>query len=332
MDDNDLSINIGRIRLFRDRKGFFMEYYRVGILANPLSSKAYWMQLLLLLFTMSVFSHQGVAETLGSQCVTEQTCETENLPKWELGVGGIGLNGPDYPASDENHSRTLVIPYFIYRGDIISAGDGGLLKAKAFEDDHWELDLSLDAAFNSDSDKNNARKGMDDLDYLFGIGPELKYRIYQDSDKQQKLDVKFQFRAVFSTDFSNINQRGYVYENQLRYEHKQLFHDNLKFVGSLGPMWGSEKLMDYFYQVNTRDVLANRAEYDAQAGYMGSELNLGLVVSVFDKKGRIFLGTRTSFHQGAKNDDSPLYKEDTTFAVALGFSYRLFASDDKSKR
>lgn len=325
-------MNMGRIGLFWYRKGSFMRGYRMRVLAIQFSSNYYWMVNLMIIITLSLFSHQGLAETLDSQCLTEQGCETENLPKWEFGVGGIGLNGPDYPASDENHSRTLVIPYFIYRGDIISAGEGGLLKAKAFEDDRWELDLSLDAAFNSDSDKNNARKGMDDLDYLFGIGPELKYRIYQDSDKQQKLDVKFQLRAVFSTDFSNLNQRGYVYENQLRYEHKQLFHDNLKFVGSLGPMWGTEKLMDYFYQVNAGDALANRAKYNANAGYIGSELNLGFVVSVFDKKGRIFFGTRTNFHQGAKNDDSPLFKEDTTFAVALGFSYRLFASDDKSTR
>jgi hypothetical protein len=225
-----------------------------------------------------------------------------------------------------------VVPYFIYRGEFIRAGEGGLIKAKAFEDERWTLDLSLDGAFNSDSDSNNARQGMNDLDYLFGIGPELTYSIFKGLENKRGLELKFQYRAVFSTDFSNLNQRGYAFETQLRYEHKHLFHDDVKFVGSIGPVWGTEKLMDYFFQVNPQDALPDREVFDAKGGYIGTELNLGFVMPVLNKKGRIFLGVRTSFHQGATNDDSPLFKQDTTFAVGLGFAYRLFESDKKSTK
>ncbi len=287
-------------------------------------------EIIALCLVLSILSNVVVAKTLGSQCITELGCETEVLPKWEVGIAGFGVNGPDYPTSDENNSRTVLIPYFIYRGEFITAGEGGLVKAKAFEDERWSLDLSLDGAFNADSDDNKARQGMDDLDYLFGIGPELTYRLLQERDSEHQLELKFQYRAVLSTDFSNLKQRGYAFESQLRYEQEQLFHQDVKFIGSIGPVWGTEKLMDYLFQVNPQDVLSDRASYDAKAGYLGTELNLAFVMSVLKKKGRIFLGVRTNLHQGATNDNSPLFKQDTTFSVGLGFAYQLFASDKKS--
>lgn len=284
-----------------------------------------------ILVVFIAFSPKSLSQTLNSQCVTSISCESEAKPKWEIGIAGFGINAPDYPSSDENKTRTLIVPYFIYRGDIIRAGEGGLIKAKAFEDERWELDLSIDGAFNADSDNNEAREGMEDLDYLFGIGPELTYQIHQEEINKKKLELKFQLRAMFSTDFSHFNQRGYAFETQLRYEHLHLFQDDIKFIASIGPIWGTEKLMDYFFEINSQDVRLNREEFNAKSGYIGTELNLTFVMPVLDKRARIFLGIRSNLHQKSTNESSPLFKQDNTLSVALGFTYQLFKSERKSK-
>ncbi|TCI04934.1 MipA/OmpV family protein [Corallincola luteus] len=281
---------------------------------------------------MLIFSTPASAESLEVECVTSRPCQTESTqqPLWEIGLAGAIIYGPDYPAAGQSHTNQIVLPYLIYRGDVIRAGEDGLIKAQAFEDERWELDLSLDGSFNADSDDNDAREGMQDLDYLFGIGPELKYKIYRADDEQSKLDLKLQARAVFSTDFSNLNQRGYAFEPQLRYEYDNLFGREIRFVGTVGPVWGTEKLTDYFYQVDDKYVRPGREAYDANGGYMGTDVGFGLVFTLMEKRARLFLGGRVSFHQGAENEDSPLFIDETTYAVGMGFAYRLFASDKKA--
>ncbi len=280
----------------------------------------------------AVYFTQISAQTLETECITTATCEDkdEGKPLWEAGVGGISVHGPDYPGADESNTNLLLVPYFIYRGEVFQAGEGGLIKAKAFEDNRYTLDLSLDGAFSADSDDNDARKGMDDLDYLFGIGPELTYHIDNNKLEQRKLDLSFQLRTVFSTDFSELNQRGYAFETKLSYEQSQFLHRNVKIVTSIGPMWGTEKLTDYFYEVSARDALPDRREYEASGGYLGTELSIAAVINVLDKKGRIFFGTQANFLQGAENKNSPLLRDETTFAFAVGFAYRLLESDQKA--
>ncbi|GGA81357.1 hypothetical protein GCM10011369_24140 [Neiella marina] len=273
-------------------------------------------------------SFQSTADTLEVDCLTSNSCE-QPKPLWEAGIAAAVVYGPDYPASNQRHANQLVVPYFIYRGEVIRAGEDGLIKAQAFEDDRWQLSVSIDGAFNADSDDNDARQGMDDLDYLFGIGPELNYKIYQ--AQQQELELKLQLRSVFSTDFSNLNQRGYAFETQLRYEDREFFGQQLKFVGTVGPVWATDKLTRYFYQVDERDVTDQRPRYKASGGYMGTDVGIGFVLPMLNKKATLFFGGRVSFHHGAANDDSPLFLDKTTYGVGLGFAYQLFASDEHAR-
>lgn len=277
------------------------------------------------------FTSTALAQDLGSQCITDTLCEQQNLPLWEVGVAGVGVYAPDYPGADEHSSNQLVVPYFVYRGEVIRAGDGGILRALAFEDDTFELDLSVDASFRADSDDNETRQGMDDLDFLFGIGPQLVVNLLKDEDKEHNLSLRFQVRSVFSTDFSYIDQQGYAVETQLRYEQNNFIFPKLRFVGSIGPIWASEKLMDYFYQVTPVDVNAERNQYDASGGYLGTELNLALALPIMKDKGRVFVGARANLHNGSANEDSPLFKDDINYSFALGFSYKLFESEFKAR-
>src|SRR5690606_32758666 len=109
---------------------------------------------------------------------------------------------PDYPGSSEKHLRGLALPYVVYRGDIFRLGDGQTARAVAFENERLQFDLSFNAAFDADSDENAMRDGMQDLDFLFQIGPQLTIALGDGFGASQRgeLTLALQARSVFSTD------------------------------------------------------------------------------------------------------------------------------------
>ncbi len=90
-------------------------------------------------------------------------------PLWELGLGGGVLMQPQYPASDKYQTRSLGLPYVVYRGDILRIGDGGAARAVALDNGKVELSLSFAAAFDADSEGNPLRESMPDLDFIFEV-------------------------------------------------------------------------------------------------------------------------------------------------------------------
>jgi MipA family protein len=93
--------------------------------------------------------------------------------------------------------------------------------------------------------------------------------------------------------------------------------------------YASEELQDYFYQVDPEFSNRDRIKYDAKGGYLGSELSLGLSFPI-RKNIRGFLTGTAKFHQGAANQDSPLYEKDITYSFGIGFVWRLYQSDAKA--
>ena len=106
-------------------------------------------------------------------------------PLWEIGAVGGGGWIPDYPASSQNHLRALALPYAVYRGEVFRVGDRGAARGIVYDDQRIEVDLGLDAAFPVDSDDNDAREGMDNLDYLLEVGLRVRYRFLTESDGQE---------------------------------------------------------------------------------------------------------------------------------------------------
>ena len=83
-------------------------------------------------------------------------------PLWELAVVGGGAFTPDYPAADKNSLHGLALPYVIYRGDFLRLGTDSIAKGVFLDNDYIELDVGVAASFNSNSNDNNARRGMPD--------------------------------------------------------------------------------------------------------------------------------------------------------------------------
>jgi len=249
-------------------------------------------------------------------------------PLWEAGVGGFTGSVPDYPAAGQNTVHALAIPYLVYRGDILRVGgeeNRGAVSGRFINNDRFELDVSLSAAFPVDSTSNNARRDMPDLDFLFGIGPQLIFKLVNEPG-HRKLDFNLQVRSVYSTDFSSIDHRGYVFNPKLNYTHEHVTDLDLKVFTSAGPIYATEKLMDYFYEVDTEFVTPSRRAYNADAGYLGSNITLG-VSKRFNNRFRLILGTRLGIHHGATNDDSPLFKDKLNIGVFTAFAWSFKQSE-----
>ena len=73
-----------------------------------------------------------------------------------------------------------------------------------------ELDISLSGSFAIDSDDNDARRGLPDLDYLGEVGPRLQITIAR-AARHAKIDLELPLRAVFSTDLSDLDYRGVTF-------------------------------------------------------------------------------------------------------------------------
>ncbi|WP_289028211.1 MipA/OmpV family protein [uncultured Paraglaciecola sp.] len=277
--------------------------------------------LLLILMVLSL-------ETIAQE---EITLEDDMRPVWEAGTFLGVFNAPEYPASNQSNTNVVPAPYFIYRGKTLRIGDGSIARAVAVDKSWYELDLSLAASFGANSDDNEARAGMPDLDFNFELGPQLRLRLSKfefDDHGKGELFLNLQTRAVFSTDFSGIDHRGYVFQPELRYRQRGWLSEKTALSISLSPTWASEKLHDYFYQVNQEFVTAQRSAYDAKAGYLGTRILLNFSFNATENI-RVFLGVSSSIHNGAANEDSPLFIDNNTYSFGAGMVWRLWESQEK---
>ena len=255
-----------------------------------------------------------------------QGAEREAQPLWEAGVGGGALYAPDYPASDEHGLNGLALPYLVYRGDIFRLGDDSIVKGVLMVTERFEFDVSFDASFDADSDGNDARRGMPDLDFLGEAGPRLTVDLGQ--YRQGGLQLALPVRAVFSTDFSDLDHRGFLFNPELSYRRAGFF-DGMHMSVELGATFATERLQDYFYQVDARFANAARPAFDADGGYMGSELDVGFSFRL-QQRLRLFTGAQAAYRGGAANEDSPLYRDDLTISFGAGFVWSLYESDARA--
>lgn len=256
----------------------------------------------------------------------------ELQPLWELGAGGGMSEFANYPGSSERNFVALVAPYVVYRGDVFRLGGGGGARAVVVEDSNFEIDLSLGGAFSADSEDNSVREGMPELDYLFEIGPQFVYKIKTfdfNNGGKARLNGRLQTRVVFSTDFSGLDQRGYVIEPELTYQQRGVLFADTGLNVSLSMTFATEDLHDYFYQVDEAFVTESRGAFDAKGGYLGSRLGVSVAFPIGDSI-RGFIGGAVNFHVGAANDDSPLFEDKLTYSLGAGFVWRFYESQRKA--
>ena len=249
-------------------------------------------------------------------------------PLVELGLVGGGGWFPDYPAASQNHAQAIVLPYLIYRGDILRSDESGI-RGRFLRGERVQLDVSLGGALPADSDNNRAREGMPDLDLMGEIGPNLRFILLR-REGVSRLDLDLGLRAAFTTDFSGIDHRGLVFGPELAFKRLDLGLEGSRLRLGIGPVFADGRYMDYFYEVKPRFARPGRPAYDAQAGYLGTRIQGSYRVPVGERLS-FLAGGRVEGFWGATNDDSPLFKENVNVSVLGGFSYSFYRSDARSR-
>lgn len=250
----------------------------------------------------------------------------EDLPLWELGVGVGGGWLPDYPAAEQNHLRGLALPYVRYRGDFLRSDEKGLLRGRFFDSGDVEFDVSLNGSFPTESDENDARAGMPDLDWLGEVGPRVEWTIARAAKDVARISLDVPLRTVWSTNFRDrFDYRGVLFQPELAYAHRDFLESGARIKLGLAPTFGSEELMDMFYEVEPQYVTSGRPRYDADAGYLGTRLQL-TASRALTPWVRVHGLLSAQFHQGATNEDSPLFREDVNVAAGLGLTVTLAKS------
>lgn len=256
----------------------------------------------------------------------------EPLSLWEVGAAGGTVDVANYPSSSQRNTITTALPYVVYRGDILRAGDGNGVRAIVIDKSDLEIGLSFGGAFSADSEDGTVREGMPELDFLLEVGPQAVYKIKDYTFKNggnARLNASLQLRAAFSTDFSEINNRGFVLNPVITYQQRGRLFNDTALSASIGLVFATERFHDYFYEVSDQFITEQRSAYDAKGGYLGTNLAVSLSFPI-SKAVRGFAGLGAQIHSGSVNEDSPLYEKDITYSIGLGFVWRLYKSETKA--
>jgi len=248
----------------------------------------------------------------------------EEKPLWEVGVGVAALYLPDYRGSDEGRFYALPYPYIIYRGDFLRV-EKDRISGRIFETDRILFDVSFYGGVPVDSDDNDDRRGMPDLDPTFEVGPALNITLLKGGQNRYKLGLNFPVRAVFSTDFSDVRHEGWIFTPRVNLEVNDIIPGTgVNFGLSAGPIFADSDYHDYFYTVEPRYATSRRPAYDSEGGYSGSTLTLGLNKTIAPLILTAFVSV--DFMGGAEIEDSPLVTEDHSAMGGVTVSWVFFKS------
>jgi outer membrane scaffolding protein for murein synthesis (MipA/OmpV family) len=244
------------------------------------------------------------------------------LPRWELGAVAFGARQPAYPGAETSTQRALVLPYLIYRGEVLRS-DRGSVGLRAVKTATFELDIGFAASLGSSADNVPARRGMADIGMLVEAGPKLKINLSDVADGPGSSRIELPLRGVFDLD-DDLQPRGVAFEPAWVASYR--LPDRWTVSTSLGAMVASRKLNALFYEVRPSEVTATRPVYQAEAGLVAWRASLSFSRPL-GRDLRVFAYLRQDSLAGAANRDSPLVKRNGGTTASIGLSWTLMRSE-----
>jgi outer membrane protein len=248
----------------------------------------------------------------------------EERPKWEVGVGGVFYAEPDYTGSDEYRFRAIPFPWVVYRGERVRLDREGI-QARIFGTDLIRLDVSGSGQYSVDSDDNDRRHGMPDLDWIGQIGPKLTFVVARSDDGRQSLDVDVPLRVALAVDFDHFSYEGLVASPKLSYRYEP---EGWRFESHAGLEFQSNSYNEFYYSVPVRHATPDRPFYGADGGYAGFRLAAGVsryFTTPISWLGPFYVGVFARYInlEGATFHDSPLVGSNHTLigGIALGWVF-----------
>lgn len=244
----------------------------------------------------------------------------EGLPLWEVGGGAAVLRVPDYRGSEEVRTYVLPVPWLVYRGEIFRADRDGV-RARLFDSERVDVNISFNGSVPVDSDRNRARQGMEDLRPLFEVGPVANIHLWRSANDRALLDLRLPARAAF-TFRGGVEHVGYVFAPQLNLD--------LRWPSATAPdRWNlgllveapfsDRRLNGYFYSVTAAEATAARPEYQARSGFGGWQA----LAAVSHRRDRWWIGGFIKYDNlsNAVFADSPLVTQRRQVSGGIAISY-----------
>ncbi|MCA1862187.1 MipA/OmpV family protein [Janthinobacterium sp. HSC-3S05] len=248
------------------------------------------------------------------------------LPLWEAGVFGGTAVTPAYPGASERSTRSLALPYLIYRGKVLRADRSGV-GARLFNTDRLDFDIGFALSLPARSSDVPARRGMPDLGTLVEFGPRLKIKLAEPT-QHSRLGLELPLRAVIEAR-GGLRRQGATFEPRLLYrlnDEGQAWHVD----ASLGAVLGNAAINDYFYGVSPAFATSQRPAYAAKSGLMLTRLGLGGSYRL-QRDWRAFAFLRYDNYSGAANRSSPLLRQNSGTSAGIGLMWTWRRSDSLAR-
>ena len=253
----------------------------------------------------------------------------QDKPYWELGAGAAAISFPDYVGSDNRNNWLLPIPYVVYRSARVEV-DRDSVSGKLFESDRLKLELSLGGSLPVDSDDNDERRGMPDLDPILEFGPALTYEMYRIPSSKDRILFELPIRTVIASDLKSIDYVGWTSNPTLKYEGKRYVNDaSWKLEAGIGPLFGNRRYHDYFYQVESRFATPERPAFEVSGGFGGWRASLGFS----RREGHLWYGGFVRYINiaDAEFSASPLVKTEHAVMGGMALAWIFSTSRDSSE-
>lgn len=254
-------------------------------------------------------------------CSVAAAADKPALPLWEAGVGGGYVSTPAYPGADTQSQRGLVLPFLLYRGEILRSDQQGI-GARLLRSDTTEFDVGFAASLPAPSHDVRARTGMPDLGTLVEFGPRVKYKL-ADVGARTSLRFELPLRAVIEVR-GGLRRQGWTLEPRLVYATRESDTDWAR-EAYLSAVFGDERINRYFYEVQPEFATPSRPAYPAQSGLMLVRAGL-FGARKLSPDVRFFGFLRYESYAGAANRDSPLMKKPTGASIGFGLAWTLARS------
>lgn len=237
-------------------------------------------------------------------------------PLWELGIGAGGIAAPDYPGSDHNNLWLLPFPWGVYRGEILHSDRRGGTRARIFRLASYEFNVSAGGGLPSSSNRNGARQGMPDLEWLGEAGPRLMIDLWTQESSGRYLRLGVPFRAALSTNGRHLVDRGFILAPELLYDHPGIGGTRLDVFMSLNAKFADTRFANYFYGVTPDYARPDRPAFRARLGYIETEFSAGVMVPLAGGVKVFTFGSVQSL-DGSANEKSPLFKTKMNSSLSL---------------
>ncbi|MGB0188159.1 MAG: MipA/OmpV family protein [Aequoribacter sp.] len=253
--------------------------------------------------------------------------DSPDYPGWKelwsditLGVGIAAVDYPHYPGSPQSDTLVAPLPYLEYEGDWLSIDRDGI-QASLFKSDRAKLDISVSGSLPVNNDDDIIREGMNDLELILEVGPELELKLAQWGNNT--LELHLPLRAALELDPSNgIEPVGWVFDPRVHYEWRT---QSTEFEIDLGAYTADQEYNQLLYGVSQPFATLARPQYRAKSGLVGYRLSSTIQ---YDVGAWSFLAYARYMDLGsAKNTDSPLFVDDSYVLFGVGAIWRFKYAD-----